>query len=112
MFQRLKDYAMTVDDASVWEGVRLPAYRMGATQVAAKATRPAPISPYSVGDPVVKVTGYPFLGKIVAIFSTSAGHVRYVVEATGSDYLGMLHIFNGEQIASAVPAKATGARKS
>jgi hypothetical protein len=51
-----------------------------------------------VGDQVVKASGYPFPGEVRSVFTTKAGAVRYVVEATGPDYAGMLHIFNGDQL--------------
>lgn len=51
-----------------------------------------------VNDRVVKVKGYPFYGVIVSKFYTTNGNLRYVVEATGSGYQGMLHIFNEHQI--------------
>lgn len=53
-----------------------------------------------VGTSVQKVSGYSFPGEIRAVFTTRAGKVRYVVEATGREYAGMLHIFSPEQIAS------------
>lgn len=43
--------------------------------------------------------GYRFPGEVRAVFRTKLGAVRYVVEATGKDYAGMLHIFNGDQLA-------------
>lgn len=51
-----------------------------------------------IGDQVIKTSGYPYPGEIRAIFTTKAGLTRYVVEATGEGYKGMLHIFNGEQL--------------
>ena len=51
-----------------------------------------------VGAQVRKVTGYPFHGEIRSAFTTTAGQERFVVEATGADYAGMLHIFNGDQL--------------
>ncbi|NNU66553.1 hypothetical protein G9X67_14855 [Rhizobium sp. WYCCWR 11152] len=53
-----------------------------------------------IGSPVRKVRGYGFPGEIVSIFATKTGNIRFVVEATGQDYGGMLHIFNGDQLAS------------
>jgi hypothetical protein len=61
---------------------------------------------FSVGDAVVKISGYPFPGEIRSIFTTKAGNVLYVVEATGAGYAGMLHIFNGEQLHYADIAEA------
>lgn len=51
------------------------------------------------GTKVRKREGYGFPGTIVSKFETTSGATRYVVEATGEGYKGMLHIFNGEQIA-------------
>jgi len=53
-----------------------------------------------VGTQVVKVSGYSFPGEIRSSFTTRAGLLRYVVEATGADYAGMLHIFSPSQIAA------------
>lgn len=50
------------------------------------------------GDKVSKVKGYKFPGVVVSVFKTTGGDTRYVVEATGKKYVGMLHIFNGEQL--------------
>lgn len=51
-----------------------------------------------VGTHVRRAGGYPFAGVVVSAFTTTAGNVRFVVEATGVDYAGMLHIFNGGQL--------------
>ncbi len=51
-----------------------------------------------VGDLVRKPRGYGFPGIVVAAFYNTQGEERYVVEARGEGYEGMLHIFNGEQI--------------
>lgn len=51
-----------------------------------------------IGTPVNKVGSYPFPGTVVAAFHTLAGQERFVVEATGESYAGMLHIFNGGQL--------------
>lgn len=56
---------------------------------------------HAVGGRVVKVDGYPFPGEVRSVFVTRAGAVRYVVEATGADYAGMLHIFSPRQLAPA-----------
>ena len=53
---------------------------------------------FAVGDQVVKQTGYSFPGEVRAVVITRAGRTRYVVEATGVGYDGMLHIFNSEQL--------------
>lgn len=52
----------------------------------------------NIGDHVNKVKGYRFPGIIVSKFQNTSGDWRYVVEATGEEYKGMLHIFNGEQL--------------
>jgi hypothetical protein len=54
-----------------------------------------------IGTPVVKVTGYPFPGEVRAVFLTTKGELRYVIEASGEAYAGLLHIFNPEQIEDA-----------
>jgi GH25 family lysozyme M1 (1,4-beta-N-acetylmuramidase) len=63
---------------------------------------PAPPTPvpynFAEGEAVKKITGYPYPGEVRAVFQTKAGETRYVVEATGADYAGMLHIFSGEQL--------------
>jgi hypothetical protein len=56
-----------------------------------------------VGDQVVKVSGYPFPGECRAVFTNRNGEIRYVIEATGEDYAGMLHIFSPSQIAIKEP---------
>jgi len=53
---------------------------------------------FSIGDAVKKANGYKYPGTIVAVFRTLQLDWRYVVEATGEDYKGMLHIFNGDQL--------------
>lgn len=53
------------------------------------------------GTRVNKVSGYRFPGVVVSAFTTTAGNVRFVVEATGADYAGMLHIFSAEQLVEA-----------
>jgi hypothetical protein len=60
----------------------------------AKPVRPK----FSECDQVVKPQGYPFPGEIRAVFRTKAGKWRYVVEATGDGYAGMLHIFDGDRL--------------
>lgn len=49
---------------------------------------------------VMKATGdYNYPGIIVARFHNLKGKARYVVEATGAGYRGMLHVFNHDQLA-------------
>jgi hypothetical protein len=61
-----------------------------------------------IGTVVEKVGGYPFPGTVVTAFHTLAGQERFVVEATGEQYAGMLHIFNGGQLrAVSTPAADT-----
>lgn len=65
----------------------------------APATHPAvDIDRFPIGTRVHKVGGYPFPGEIRAAFTTTEGNERFVVEASGRDYAGMLHIFNGGQL--------------
>jgi hypothetical protein len=52
----------------------------------------------NIGHQVTKRIGYPFPGEVRSVFKTRAGLIRYVVEATGADYSGMLHIFSPEQL--------------
>ena len=63
-----------------------------------------------VGTPVEKVGGYPFPGTVVAAFHTLSGQERFVVEATGEAYAGMLHIFNGGQLRAALAAQSREAQ--
>lgn len=58
----------------------------------------------AIGHRVTKSKGYPFPGEVRSVFTTRAGIVRYVVEATGEGYAGMLHIFDGSQIALSPPS--------
>jgi hypothetical protein len=51
-----------------------------------------------VGDPVRKRSGYKYPGVVVAVFTTRAGLVRYVVEADHPSFSGMLHIFAEDQL--------------
>ena len=51
-----------------------------------------------LGENVKKSHGYPFPGVVVARFRNSKGHERYVIEATGRNYTGMLHIFGPHQL--------------
>lgn len=53
---------------------------------------------FNTGDKVCKTKGYKYPGVIVSVFNNLAGEKRFVVEATGEEYKGMLHIFNGEQL--------------
>ena len=53
---------------------------------------------FEVGDYVVKISGYKFPGQVRAVVITRAGRTRYVIEAIGEEYAGMLHIFNSEQL--------------
>ena len=53
---------------------------------------------FNIWDQVTKSKGYKYPWVIVSVFSNLNGDIRYVVEATGEDYKGMLHIFNEEQL--------------
>ena len=53
---------------------------------------------FYVGDKVEKISGYPYPGVVVSVFLTTAGLTRIVVEATGLEYEGMLHIFSPNQL--------------
>jgi hypothetical protein len=51
---------------------------------------------------VTKVSGYPFPGIVQAVFTTSSGELRIVVEYANPKPTGLLHIFNASQL-KAVP---------
>jgi hypothetical protein len=53
---------------------------------------------FRVGAKVQKASGYKYPGVVVAVFRTLKRQVRYVVEADGPGYEGMLHIFNNDQL--------------
>lgn len=59
-----------------------------------------PLGDFPTGSPVTKKEGYGYPGEVVAAFRNKIGQLRYVVEATGDGYEGMLHIFNGDQLKS------------
>lgn len=50
---------------------------------------------FNVGDYVNKVSGYAFPGKVVSVFWTTSGQLRYVVEM---QHYGLLHILNETQL--------------
>lgn len=56
------------------------------------------IAHLAVGDRVQKLKGYRWPGVIVAIFQTTAGKTRVVVECTVADVAGALHIYAPEQL--------------
>ncbi|MFN4168103.1 MAG: hypothetical protein ACK4HD_07345 [Pannonibacter phragmitetus] len=56
---------------------------------------------------MIKVGGYPFPGTVVSAFHTLSGQERFVVEATGEGYSGMLHIFNGGQLRALAATETT-----
>lgn len=51
-----------------------------------------------VGDKVEKVKGYRWPGVVVAVFETTTGQPRVVVECTVPDVAGALHIYSLDQI--------------
>ena len=55
------------------------------------------MSKFKVNDKVRKTTGYVYNGTVVSVFNTLSNATRYVVE--NSDSIGMLHIFNENQLA-------------
>lgn len=57
-----------------------------------------PFPPLKVGDKVEKITGYPFPGVVVSLFTTLTGQPRFVVECTVEDVAGCLHIFSRTQL--------------
>lgn len=54
---------------------------------------------WEVGMQVSKISGYEYRGVIVAVFKTTEGNTRLVVE--NYDSIGMLHIFSPNQMAIA-----------
>lgn len=54
-----------------------------------------------VGDKVRKVKGYKWPGVVVALFRTTAGAERVVVECTVPEVAGALHIYNIDQLEKA-----------
>ncbi|HEX8838172.1 MAG TPA: hypothetical protein VF748_14620 [Candidatus Acidoferrum sp.] len=52
---------------------------------------------FALANKVRKRSGYEYPGTVVAVFTTLAGSVRYVVEAD-PPFSGMLHIFNEDQL--------------
>ena len=51
-----------------------------------------------IGEKVEKVKGYRWPGVVVAIFETTKGKLRYVVECTVPEVSGALHIYAPDQI--------------
>ena len=58
---------------------------------------------FKVGDTVEKVSGYKWPGVVVAVFETSEGQVRVVVECTVPEVAGALHIYSLEQLRLVTP---------
>lgn len=54
---------------------------------------------FKIGNQVIKVSGYPWPGTVVAVFFTLNGEERVVVECTVPEVAGALHIFNPSQLA-------------
>ena len=53
---------------------------------------------FTVGDKISKLKGYSFNGEVRAVFTTISGEARVVAELTTENGLGMLHIFNENQL--------------
>jgi hypothetical protein len=51
-----------------------------------------------VGDKVEKISGYKWPGVIAAVFETTKGQTRIVVECTVPEVEGALHIYSPEQV--------------
>lgn len=51
-----------------------------------------------VGEKVENIKGYKWPGVVVAIFKTTSGEWRVVVECTSKAVKGALHIYNLDQI--------------
>lgn len=60
---------------------------------------------FQVGNAVDKAKGYRFPGTVVSVFKNTRGDTRYVVEL---DELGLLHIFNEEQLVPRVRVHQSG----
>ena len=52
----------------------------------------------AIGDRVEKITGYQWPGAVVAVFTTTRGELRVVVECTVKEVEGALHIYSPEQL--------------
>jgi len=68
------------------------------------------MSAFKVGDHVKRRHGskYSFPGVVVSVFPTRAGDIRYVVEAIGPNYGGLLHIFSDDQLVDATAYRPFG----
>ena len=55
-------------------------------------------TPFKVGDRVNKTRGYLWPGAVVAVFLTTDGKVRVVVECDVPEVRGALHIYAPDQI--------------
>lgn len=53
---------------------------------------------FEVGDRVEKPCGYKWPGVVVAVFETTTGVRRYVVECTVPEVAGALHIYAPNQL--------------
>ncbi len=99
--------AMPLDDGAGMFSVRVDVLKRAvqAARAAGVDQRPRVVlSGYRVippGADVRKPKGYPFPGQVRAAFLNRAGELRYVVEATGAGYAGMLHIYSPGQIEAA-----------
>lgn len=66
-----------------------------------QSSRFKPVGPITlIGDLVTKSSGYSFPGEVRSVFFNKAGERRLVIEATGADYAGRLHIFSPHQLIS------------
>lgn len=62
------------------------------------ATQYTVYAEFRLGDRVQKRTGYKWPGRIVSIFATLKGEVRFVVECTVPEVQGALHIYSYAQL--------------
>lgn len=53
---------------------------------------------FKPGDRVQKHSGFRFPGRVVAVFQTTMGAERVVVEAIHPEFAGMLHIYRPDQL--------------
>jgi len=51
-----------------------------------------------IGDHVEKITGYRWPGVVVAVFYTTRGALRVVVECTVPEVRGALHVYAPQQL--------------
>nr|AIA17023.1 Unknown Function [uncultured bacterium] len=91
---RLADMLETSDKVLI-DGYRVSFGDEGRIIKALLAAVPMAKCKFKLGEKVNKVRGYKFPGTVVAVFATTKGDIRIVVEMDG---YGLLHIYNEEQL--------------